>query len=69
LGLQGDPLTDDPELVIVIHARIYQLKQFTRSYEGRHGGNWIIEDVEIGFPVPGDSGQHAPSPQMAGGIK
>jgi hypothetical protein len=29
---------------------------------------WIIEDVEIGFPLPGDIGQHTPSPKVAGGI-
>jgi hypothetical protein len=42
--------------------------KLTHSYEGRQGDNWIIEDVEIGFPLPGDMGQHAPSPQMTGGI-
>jgi hypothetical protein len=25
---------------------------------GRYGDNWVIDDVEIVFPLPGDTGQH-----------
>jgi hypothetical protein len=28
------------------------------TWFGRCGGNWITEDVAIGFPVPEDTGQH-----------
>jgi hypothetical protein len=33
-------------------------KKLAKIYLGRREHNWVIEDVEIGFPPPGDTGSH-----------
>lgn len=49
-------LVENPGLVITNHTVIYQWKwNLVTAYFGGCGGNVVAENVEIDFPVPGDT--------------
>lgn len=54
--LQGDSVGGGPKLIIINCAVIYQLKQnLAAMYLRKCGDEWVTEDVEIGFLLPGET--------------
>jgi hypothetical protein len=54
---QDESIKGCPKLIIINHAVVYRRKlNLTTKLFSSCGDNWVIEDVEIGFFQPGETG-------------
>jgi hypothetical protein len=65
-----ESLGRDPELIIINHTISYRFKRdLVNIYFRRCEGNWFIEDTEIDFPPPEDTGRHVAQYSLMRGLE